>query len=170
MSEHDSEHDLGTRAVDCTQAALSGRSALGEEIHLAAQRDYPVLFSGSPDAAVELACPLDRQSPLPHGTLGVVDCRQQGAVGAIAFLRAARARAGHESRAIVLFQEVHTLSQADQALLEQHLEETRLLPNPMIRIVCSSSAELWERVCEGTFRERLFYRLNVIHVVIPIDR
>jgi DNA-binding NtrC family response regulator len=36
-------------------------------------------------------------------------------------------------------------------------------------VVSSTSTPLELRVREGTFDARLFYRLNVIHMVIPAD-
>jgi DNA-binding NtrC family response regulator len=39
-----------------------------------------------------------------------------------------------------------------------------------LRIVASSSARLFDRVVDQLFSERLYYRLNVIHVVVPPSR
>lgn len=36
-----------------------------------------------------------------------------------------------------------------------------------IRLICATNRDLKEMVSEGTFREDLFYRINVIHIVIP---
>jgi DNA-binding NtrC family response regulator len=34
-------------------------------------------------------------------------------------------------------------------------------------VVASSSASLYDRVIDERFRDRLYYRLNMVHIVVP---
>ncbi|MEF3264363.1 sigma-54 factor interaction domain-containing protein, partial [Campylobacter jejuni] len=69
--------------------------------------------------------------------------------------------------AIVLLQEVHALSLSEQAEVDDRLAELRASrPAAGVRFIASSSMPLFEKVQEGAFDERLFYRLNVIHMVV----
>jgi DNA-binding NtrC family response regulator len=36
-----------------------------------------------------------------------------------------------------------------------------------VRLIAGTTTLLWERVADGTFSARLFYRLNIFHVVAP---
>jgi DNA-binding NtrC family response regulator len=74
----------------------------------------------------------------------------------------------------LLLDEVAELSPELQAKLLRLVQERSFLPvgataeRPFAaRIVCATHADLAARVREGTFREDLFYRLNVLPVVIP---
>ena len=70
----------------------------------------------------------------------------------------------HDS--ILLLQEVHALNLHEQAQFERRLAEWRVCRrNSGLRIMASSSAPLFDRVRDGLFDERLYYRLNVIHMV-----
>ena len=65
-----------------------------------------------------------------------------------------------------LLQEVHALNLHEQAQFERRLAEWRVSRrNSGLRIMASSSAPLFDRVRDGSFDERLYYRLNVIHMV-----
>jgi DNA-binding NtrC family response regulator len=37
----------------------------------------------------------------------------------------------------------------------------------MPRLIVTSSVSLFDRVLQGTFDDRLFHRLNVIHIMVP---
>ena len=63
----------------------------------------------------------------------------------------------------LVVREVHELTDIQQTAL-MRLLETETDEGPR-RIVATSSTSLFDRVQEGTFLERLFYRLNVIHIV-----
>jgi DNA-binding NtrC family response regulator len=74
----------------------------------------------------------------------------------------------------LLLDEVAELSPELQAKLLRLVQERSFLPvgataeRPFAaRIVCATHADLAARVREGTFREDLFYRLNVLPLVIP---
>jgi len=162
-----SEPDDGG-GVNWTHGAASH---LASDLRLAAVTDLPVLLSGSPAACRKIAWELDRRNRDPRGAVEVVDCRQAGALGALqGVTRREASHADTERASILLLQEVHALNPTDQALLEKEIEEIRMRPNRAVRILASSSAPLFDRVVDQLFSERLYYRLNVIHVVVPPDR
>jgi DNA-binding NtrC family response regulator len=71
--------------------------------------------------------------------------------------------------------EVHELSLPLQDLVGRFLDTGEIRPVGAesldrkidVRIVSASSRDLYREVVAGDFREDLFYRLNVIHIVIP---
>ena len=67
---------------------------------------------------------------------------------------------------ILLLREVHDLTPTQQARLMELLESDSV-PGRRPRIIASSSVSLWNRVQEGAFDERLYYRLNAIHLTTP---
>ena len=74
----------------------------------------------------------------------------------------------------VLLDEIGELPQAMQAGLLRTLQEKTVRPvgaareEPVdVRIVAATNRDLSQMVAAGTFREDLFYRLNVIQVLIP---
>lgn len=141
---------------------------LDEDIGCAARSDVSVLITGDPEDGREIACAIDRRSRAPKGTVEVIDCRQQGAFSRAMSLAPRERTPSHPDRAsILLLQEVHALSLNEQAEVDHRLAEMRASPRSGgIRIMASSSAPLFERVREGSFHERLFYRLNVIHMIV----
>jgi DNA-binding NtrC family response regulator len=73
----------------------------------------------------------------------------------------------------VLLQDVWQLSPTTQARLADrlvHMCGKRLPGRSRWRLMASSSESLLPRVIDGTFDDRLFYRLNVIHLVVPARR
>ena len=141
---------------------------LEEDISCAARSKVPVLITGDPEDGKEIACAIDRRSDSPRGSVEVVDCRQHGAftrVMSLARQGAEPPRARHTS--IVLLQEVQALSLSEQAEMDDRLAELRADRRAGgLRFIASSSTPLFERVQEGAFDERLYYRLNVIHMVV----
>jgi hypothetical protein len=70
-----------------------------------------------------------------------------------------------ERARILLLREVHTLTPSQQARLMELFEADD--PGPRPRIIASSSVALFDRVRQGTFDARLYYRLNGIHLTTP---
>lgn len=166
MSARDVSH-----LIDCSKRGTPDVPAADEDLQLAANVDVPVLISGPPTASRDIACELDRRSSSPAGAVEVVDCRNQGAVAALKMRTAGSSTRCEAARArILLLQEVHALSPVDQAVLARQLETQRVRSGASIRILASSSVPLFERVVDQLFNERLFYRLNVIHIVVPLAR
>jgi DNA-binding NtrC family response regulator len=163
MTGHDERGLLETDCGDESQVPPE----LALEIGCAARTHVPVLITGGPEEGREIACAIDRYSDTPTGSVEVVDCRQRGALGRVlAFTPRDRTGTLNDGAAIVLLQEVHALSRNEQAQFEDRLTEMRSSPHPPVRFIASSSAPLFERVREGSFDERLYYRLNVIHMVV----
>ena len=161
-------HDNGVMERDCGNNEPEVPLRLAEEIGCAARSDVPVLISGDPEDGREIACAIDRHSAVPKGRVEVVDCRKDGALSRVLAHSPRGGTAPEPGRpSIVLLQEVHELSLPEQEQVDQRLDELRVSRRSEgIRIIASSSAPLFERVLEGSFLERLYYRLNVIHMVI----
>ena len=164
------EEDKTSQVVDCNAFDGSVARDMSDDLELAATVGVPVLISGPPTECQELACELDRRSGSPEGTVEVVDCRQRGALRVFRQRTAERMTRCDVARArILLLQEVHALSPGDQVRLARRLEEVqRYRAAGRVRIVATSSVPLFDRVVDHLFDECLFYRLNVIHLVVPL--
>ena len=68
----------------------------------------------------------------------------------------------------MLLSDVDEMPSAVQGLLLEVLDdlEYERAPAGAIRLVSGTSVSLLDRVAAGTFSERLFYRLNSIHLMI----
>lgn len=94
-----------------------------------------------------------------------------------AFTGAVQARRGLFEAAqggTLFLDEIATISQATQVKLLRVLQERRITPVggsesiPVdFRLVAATNEELESRVAEGTFREDLYYRLNVFPIRVP---
>ena len=160
--------DDGVLERECGNQGLHVPAELEEDIGCAARSDVPVLITGDPDEGREIACAIDRRSPAPKGSVEVVDCRAGGALGRVlSFTPRSHAQSASDRSSILLLQEVHALNRQEQEEFERRLAELRVSRrDDRIRIIASSSAPLFERVLDGSFDERLYYRLNVIHMVV----
>ena len=159
------EGDGSPEFVKSTEPASSKVLAIEEDISLAALVDVPVLISGPAADSRELACELDRRSSSPVGTVEVIDCRSQNALQAA--LEPEPGEFEQPLPKILLLEEIHALSPADQLRLTRELEELGRPTYRGRRILASSSVPLFDRVVDQLFNEHLFYRLNVIHIIIP---
>jgi DNA-binding NtrC family response regulator len=78
-------------------------------------------------------------------------------------------------RGTLFLDEVSDMSPELQALLLQFLETSVIqTPGPNgaarrvdVRVIAAANQNLSDRVMSGKFLEELFYRLNVIHIVVP---
>jgi DNA-binding NtrC family response regulator len=66
--------------------------------------------------------------------------------------------------------DVATLDERRQDLLMQLLEHRAAAVPPTWRVIAASDARLYEAMLQRQFRADLYYRLAVIHIVIPDDR
>jgi len=77
-------------------------------------------------------------------------------------------------RGTILLDEIGSLSLPLQAKILQVLEDQRLSrlgsvnETPIdVRIIAATNSNLEEKISEGTFRTDLYYRLNVVSIVVP---
>jgi len=137
---------------------------LALDIRLASRICAPVLISAPSDCAENVARAIAAFSCVRHGPGVVVcDCAQGGSVTRA--VEDARGAVGSADVTLVL-REVHALGAAGQreaaCLIAALPPDAAAAP----RIIATSSVSLFDRVRDGTFDERLFYRLNVVHIVI----
>ena len=161
------EENCSRHLVKSTRSNAPRVLAPEEDISLAALLDVPVLITGPEADCRELACELDRRSTSPVGAVEVIDCRTENALKALE----PEEPAVRKDAKILLLQEVHALSPDDQLRLTRELDHVgRTTCGGGRRILASSSVPLFDRVIDQLFDENLFYRLNVIHIVIYPNR
>ena len=154
------EEKCSRHLVKATESESQGALASEEDISLAALVDVPVLITGPAAACRELACELDRRSTSPVGAVEVIDCRSENALKALA------PQEEQTDAKILLLQEIQALSPDDQLRLTRELDHVAGAASGRRRILASSSVPLFDRVVDQLFDENLYYRLNVIHIVI----
>jgi DNA-binding NtrC family response regulator len=94
-----------------------------------------------------------------------------------AFTSAASTRKGYfelANRGTIFFDEISTIGVETQAKLLRVIQEREFMPlgsnetiRADVRIIAACNADLKKMVDEGKFREDLYYRLNVINIVLP---
>ena len=94
-----------------------------------------------------------------------------------AFTGAIAARKGYfeiANKGTIFFDEIGTISQETQAKLLRVIQEREFMPvgstdtiKVDVRIIAATNADLKKLVEDGRFREDLYYRLNVINLVLP---
>jgi DNA-binding NtrC family response regulator len=167
--------------------ASAAMRAVEATLRKASRVDVPVVLTGETGVGKEVAARfLHAASARGAHPFVAVNCaaiprelaestlfgHERGAfTGAVARATGVVERAGAGT---LLLDEVAELSPQLQAKLLRLVQERSFLPvgataeRPFAaRIVCATHADLAARVREGTFREDLFYRLNVLPLVIP---
>ncbi len=158
-------HLLETVAATSSTVLITGETGTGKELVARA------IHYNSPRRAhrfVALNCAAIPETLLEAELFGYVRGAFTGAVAT----RAGRLEQAH--RGTLFLDEIGTMSPALQAKLLRVLQERefeRVGDNrPVridVRIVAATNADLAERVAEGSFREDLYYRLNVIPIHLP---
>ena len=149
------------------------------EVSGAARTDACVLLTGSADAVQELAQRIHSLSGWRQGPFIAVNCgwtdailetRLFGALIESEYSEDEGPKARLSQSGTLFLQEVGGLSPAAQLKLAEHLGELRSHGGDRRvrrRIVAATSEDLLDRVNAGTFDSRLFYRLNVMHLIVP---
>jgi two-component system response regulator HydG len=189
---HRENQDLKAALEDkfCINGILGANSrmrAVLDKIKLVAGTDSTILILGESGTGKELvANAVHQNSPRRDHPLIKVSCaalpetlleaelfgHEKGAfTGA---LRQRRGRFELANRGTLFLDEIGELSQVVQVKLLRVLQERkfeRVGGNETIetdvRLVCATQKDLRKEVAQGRFREDLFYRLNVVQVVVP---
>ena len=160
------------------QAAVRGRQK--RDIALAARSDACILLTGGPDPARDLAYRLHLASGWRHGAFTVIACGSADPTLESQLLEALIPSDHHHhstgvlqlrlvQAGTVLLQEINGLPLPVQRRLAGRLSEL-CVSGPCRsrrRVMASTSEPLFERVLAGTFDDSLYYRLNVMHFVVP---
>jgi DNA-binding NtrC family response regulator len=172
--------------------ALVGSSAatraLQDDITAASRSDAKVLITGESGVGKDVASRLiHSRGPRAQQTFVAINCAglpdsllETELFGHVkgSFTDAHRDRPGLlqvANRGTIFLDEVGEMSLRMQALLLRFLETGEIQPvgadrqvtRVDVRVICATHRDLRQRVREGTFREDLFYRLNVVHIHIP---
>src|SRR5437764_2966116 len=162
--------------------------ALVEEIHRVARSDAKVLITGESGVGKELvARAVHSQSSRAHRLFVPVNCAglpetllESELFGHVkgSFTGAYRDKPGKLELAdsgTVFLDEIGEMTLRMQGLLLRFLETGELqkvgadgssrIVN--VRVIAATNRNLRDMVAQGAFREDLFYRLNVIHIVVP---
>jgi DNA-binding NtrC family response regulator len=145
-----------------------------KDLYIAMLTDTNVLLTGPADAALAAARRIHRESGWRHGPFIVVDCREPDELErrvADAFWGRPHASEDAMVRLLqagtVFLHEVARTPARLQKTLDDQLVQLCGRGRSRRRVLASSSESLMQRVLDGTFDARLFYRLNVIHLAVP---
>lgn len=162
-SEHMTQDRQSRRGV--THAGSHARLDL--DVLAASSADVCILISGT-DGAKGIARRIHGLTRARPGRFRAVDCGWPEALLDQQLFHAIRPG----SSGTVFLEEVGRLSAELQNRLLNALDAPAdpRSPRPSrARVISSTSEALVQRALEGTFNERLLYRLNAIHVVVPPD-
>lgn len=162
-----------------------GAGELRREVACAAQSDMPILITGEdPDDNRAVAEAIHRRSRRAGAPFVAIDCadvpepvleaRLFGCTGADGITRGACGCFERAHCGTVFIAHVDAMSVRLQALLLQFLEDgdvRRVGDVPVhrkvdVRVMTSGDGSLFARLPHISFNEDLFYRLNVLHLVI----
>lgn len=149
------------RAIEAKEQYDPASSAddLARDIQLATDSHVAILISGAPERTLAVAR-LIAGGGGHHSGLETRDIAPQGE-----FFVLITSTNRFYRGSTMLIPEVQTLSGDEQAAL------TDQLPRAVrhLRVIATTSVDLFERVTLGTFNGRLFYRLNTIHITLPFQ-
>src|SRR5712692_4903123 len=174
-----------------THVQLLGRSpeivALQQEVERVARSDAKVLITGESGVGKEIvARGIHAHSPRAAMTYSPVNCAglpetllESELFGHVrgSFTGAHRDKPGKldAHMGTVFLDEIGEMTLRMQGLLLRFLETGELQKvgadgggrHINVRVIAATNRNLRDMIAEGTFREDLFYRLNVIHIVVP---
>lgn len=152
---------------------------LSDEVREIGRSDARVLISGGSDVAEFLAQSIHQGSRRATGPFVAVSCVQEDDAAVATRLfgdsidqHGALARANHGT---VLLNDIDALSAPMQSRLLLFLATGEVasagsddgIARVNVRVVSSTEQNLRDRLLRGQFLEDLFYRLNVVHLVLP---
>jgi DNA-binding NtrC family response regulator len=183
--------DLGPEATESSVEAIVGQSLAMQQVYKAigrvTQTDATVLIRGETGTGKELvARAIYQHSSRSHLPMTVVNCAalpetlleselfgcERGAFTGAVARRIGKFEQAH--RGTMFLDEIGDMSLATQAKVLRLLQERsfeRLGSNETIqvdvRVLCATNRNLEKAIAEGSFREDLYHRLNVVTIPIP---
>jgi transcriptional regulator with PAS, ATPase and Fis domain len=175
----------GTGELIGTSAAIA---ELSQEIERIARSDAKVLITGESGVGKELvAHAIHQRSPRTHRAMVAVNCAglpetllESELFGHVkgSFTGAYRDKPGKLEMAdggSIFLDEIGEMTLRMQGLLLRFMETgelqkvgtDRAAGRVNVRVIAATNRNLREMITDGTFREDLFYRLNVIHLTVP---
>ena len=144
---------------------MTGLIDLLADVELATHYPVPVLITAPRDHAFAVALAIasggkEKRKP-PNVAMFDVAMFDGTAIVRAALDRRANERTSDEE--VLVIREVQALNSAEQAALMRLLDDEEARERR--RIIATSSVCLFDRVGQGTFDARLFYRLNAIHIM-----
>jgi len=167
--------------------ASSALCEIEQEIECAARSDAKILITGESGVGKDVVARLIHQRSRRQGPFVTINCAgvpdsllESELFGHVrgSFTGAYRDKRGWLDQAqdgTIFLDEVGEMSLRMQALLLRFLENgeiqrvgsDRVQTAGNVRVITATNRNLVERVAEKDFREDLYYRMNVIHIVIP---
>ena len=167
--------------------ASSALCEIEQEIECAARSDAKILITGESGVGKDIVARLIHQRSRRTGPFVTINCAgvpdsllESELFGHVrgSFTGAYRDKRGWLAQAqdgTIFLDEVGEMSLRMQALLLRFLENgeiqqvgsDRVQTAGNVRVITATNRNLVERVAEKDFREDLYYRMNVIHIVIP---
>jgi transcriptional regulator with PAS, ATPase and Fis domain len=167
--------------------ASSALCEIEQEIECAARSDAKILITGESGVGKDIVARLIHQRSRRQGPFVTINCAgvpdsllESELFGHVrgSFTGAYRDKRGWLDQAqdgTIFLDEVGEMTLRMQALLLRFLENgeiqrvgsDRVQTAGNVRVITATNRNLVERVAGGDFREDLYYRMNVIHIVIP---
>jgi transcriptional regulator with PAS, ATPase and Fis domain len=177
-------HDESARLIGASREIVE----LAQEIDRVARSDAKVLITGESGAgkeivarAIHAASPRASQTFVPVNCAGLPETLLESELfGHVkgSFTGAYRDKPGKlefAHRGSVFLDEIGEMTLRMQGLLLRFLETgelqkigaDRALGKVDVRVIAATNKNLRDLIAQGLFREDLFYRLNVIHLIVP---
>src|SRR5262245_46401844 len=138
---------------------------LEDDLEIAARTRVPVLITAPPERALSIAQAIAARND-PSGAIRI--CDRAAGDDVMAVLAENRLEDASNGGTTFLLREVHMLSEIEQEAIMRLLDARPFRPlEETPRIITTSSVSLFDRVRQGAFDERLFHRLNAIHIMVP---
>src|SRR6185295_412946 len=158
------------------------------ELERVARSDAKVLITGESGVgkevvarAINMASPRSEQAFVPVNCAGIPETLLESELfGHVkgSFTGAYRDKPGKletASNGTIFLDEIGEMTLRMQGLLLRFLETgelqkvgaERMAMAPNVRVIAATNRDLRELIVQGQFREDLFYRINVIHLVVP---
>jgi transcriptional regulator with PAS, ATPase and Fis domain len=177
-------HEAGEQLIGTSELIAE----LSQEIDRIARSDAKVLITGESGVGKELVShAIHQRSPRAARPMVAVNCAglpetllESELFGHVkgSFTGAYRDKQGKlemADRGSIFLDEIGEMTLRMQGLLLRFMETgelqkvgaDRIAGRVNVRVIAATNRNLRDMITEGTFREDLFYRLNVIHLVVP---